>query len=326
MKRHASIPILGLALLAALNCAQARESAFHNDMNGDGKSDLIWYKASTGAMVYWSAAGAASSVKIQVTSGTPGYIYDPRAWAPTFAMSDLWFDPSRTMLMARSVSGHTQSGLFPGGEYFWFSPNAIAFTGAVAHGDFNGNGIADLFYRDPQSGENFIEFDTLLHDWGASYKHEPTVGLAWSVVGTGDFDGDESSDILWRNASTGRNAIWRSGSYATRLGIASVVNLDWKVAAVGDFNGDERSDILWRNTRTGANVIWKSGNHLTPQAVAGVTDRNWQVVATGDFDGDGKWDLVWRNSATGANRLWKSANAAIRVTLPTVNIGWSVLM
>ncbi len=326
MQRHVCLPTLALALLATLNCAQATESAFHNDMNGDGQSDLIWYAASTGAMVYWSAAIAASAVKIQVVSGTPGYIYDPRAWAPTFTMSDLWFDPSRTMPLVRSVSGNTQMGLFPGGEYFWFSPNALAFTGAVAHGDFNGNGIADLFYRDPQSGTNLIEFDTLLHDWGASYQNAPTVGLAWSVVATGDFDGDGRTDILWRNATTGQNAIWRSGNSATRLGIATVSNLDWKIAVVGDFNGDGRSDILWRNTRDGRNVIWKSGNPFDQQAVASVTDQHWKVVATGDFNGDGKWDLVWRNNTTGANVLWKSASSATRVTLPAVGLGWSVLM
>ena len=31
------------------------------------------------------------------------------------------------------------------------------------------------------------------------------------VAGVGDFNGDGKSDILWRNTSTGVNAIWRSG-------------------------------------------------------------------------------------------------------------------
>jgi hypothetical protein len=37
------------------------------------------------------------------------------------------------------------------------------------------------------------------------------------VVGTGDFDGDGKSDLLWRNSATGTNTIWRSANSATGL-------------------------------------------------------------------------------------------------------------
>ena len=40
----------------------------------------------------------------------------------------------------------------------------------------------------------------------------------WKVAGTGDFNGDGKSDILWRNTSTGDNAIWKSGDAATTNG------------------------------------------------------------------------------------------------------------
>ena len=39
----------------------------------------------------------------------------------------------------------------------------------------------------------------------------PVADQNWKVVGTGDFNGDGKSDILWRNTSTGENAIWNSG-------------------------------------------------------------------------------------------------------------------
>jgi hypothetical protein len=31
---------------------------------------------------------------------------------------------------------------------------------------------------------------------------------SWTIVGTGDFNADGKIDILWRNTSTGTNAIW----------------------------------------------------------------------------------------------------------------------
>ena len=36
----------------------------------------------------------------------------------------------------------------------------------------------------------------------------PNPGPTWHAIGTGDFDGDGHSDILWQNASTGQASIW----------------------------------------------------------------------------------------------------------------------
>ena len=83
----------------------------------------------------------------------------------------------------------------------------------------------------------------------------------WKIAGTGDFNGDGKSDILWRNTSTGDNAIWKSGDAATCQQCAGhLADQNWKIAGTGDFNGDGKSDILWRNTSTGDNAIWKSGD------------------------------------------------------------------
>ena len=89
-----------------------------------------------------------------------------------------------------------------------------------------------------------------------------------SAFGFSDFDGDGRSDILWRNDSTGANAIWRSANSATPQTMTAVTNLAWKVVGVGDFDGDGRSDILWRNDSSGPNAIWRSGNLATPQTIA----------------------------------------------------------
>lgn len=328
MHRQPFLSILAIALLGYGANARATETAVHNDMDGDGRSDLVWRNASTGAMVYWSAANSAAPVTVRVRSES-SFIYDPRAWIPVFALSAYWQTPTRNALLLRDVSGQTETHLYPDDAYlpalnYFFSP--VTWTGqSRAHGDFDGNGTGDVYYRD-QTGVTYIIFDFELGDWGAMSQAQPAVGPDWNLVDAGDFDGDAQSDILWRNRRTGQNVIWRSANPLLPVAVPAA-SLAWKVGAIGDFNGDGKSDIFWRNSVSGADVLWYSGASANARILAPVTDLRWQVTATGDFDKDGKSDLFWRNAVTGANVIWRSANYGTRMTVSGVtNLAWSTLM
>src|SRR2546426_1190980 len=75
-------------------------------------------------------------------------------------------------------------------------------------GDFDGDGKADIVWRNSSSGQNYLyPMD------GTTIK--PTEGylrtvtdLDWQIVAVGDYDGDGKSDLLWRNASTGQNYLY----------------------------------------------------------------------------------------------------------------------
>lgn len=333
MKHPASISTLTLALCAAWACAQATETALHNDMDGDGRSDLVWHNASTGAMVYWSAAKSTSSTPMRVGVLRSDIVYDPRHFVPVFAFSNYWDAPNRSHLLMRSAMDAREymllsaDGYLPAFNYLAgdFHEETI---NATAHGDFDGDGIADLFYRDPRTGVDFFWMAAeTTPDWGfASKRLAPTVGLSWTIVGTGDFDGDGRSDLLWLNQHTGQSVIWRAGDATLSVALPSV-SVAWKIAAVGDFNGDGKSDLFWRNGSTGADALWYSGQYTTSKAVTTVTDMHWQVTATGDFDGDGKFDLFWRNASTGANIIWRSANSGTRMAVTSVtNQAWTTTM
>ena len=140
-----------------------------------------------------------------------------------------------------------------------------------------------------------------------------------------DFDNDGKSDILWRNGTSGANAIWRSANSATSQAVTGVTSLAWIVAGVGDINADNKSDIVWRNTANGANAVWYSANSGTAQNLTGVTNQQWKIVGVADFTGDGKSDLLWRNFSTGANVIWRSANAATPQGVTSVtSLAWIV--
>src|SRR5205085_866292 len=97
----------------------------------------------------------------------------------------------------------------------------------VGSGDYNGDGHADLLWRNLSTGANVIWRSAS----SASPQAVPAVATSWKVVGSGDYNGDGRADILWRNSSSGANAIWLSANSATVQSVSPVTSQAW--TAVG---------------------------------------------------------------------------------------------
>ena len=65
-------------------------------------------------------------------------------------------------------------------------------------------------------------------------------GPTWKAIGTGDFNDDKSSDILFQNTSTGQVSIWEmSGNHLIGGGpVSPNPGPSWKAIGTGDFNHD----------------------------------------------------------------------------------------
>jgi len=185
-------------------------------------------------------------------------------------------------------------------------------------GDFDGDGQADILWRNRATGENYIYF---MH--GKVIIAEGFIrtvsDLNWKIVGVGDLDGDGRSDILWRNSSTGENYAYLMNGLliASEGSLRTIADQNWQVAGVGNFDGNASpatADILWRNQVTGENYIHlMNGTTLSSEGyIRAVPDLNWKVVGIGDFDGDGRSDVLWRNQATGENYIYPMQGLTIK--------------
>ena len=59
----------------------------------------------------------------------------------------------------------------------------------------------------------------------------PRIPAGWHIAGTGDFNGDGNTDLVFENAATGQRSIWLLKN-GTRVGIVPLpkVPLEWHIA------------------------------------------------------------------------------------------------
>jgi hypothetical protein len=106
--------------------------------------------------------------------------------------------------------------------------------------------------------------------------------LNWQVAGVGDFNGDGTGDVLWRNVATGENYLYPMNG-TTILGtegyLRTVADLAWRVKGAGDYDGDGKADVLWRNAANGDNYLYfMDGTTIKPTEgyIRNVADQNWR--------------------------------------------------
>lgn len=100
--------------------------------------------------------------------------------------------------------------------------------------DMDGDGDADLVWRNSGNGEMAIWFMNGKTLVDSNYLSVRFVADAnWKVVGSGDFNGDGNTDLLWQHDGTGDLASWymngRTVIDSVTLNPGRVVDLTWKI-------------------------------------------------------------------------------------------------
>jgi hypothetical protein len=228
------------------------------------------------------------------------------------AQSDLiWYntDPKSGKALVLLVNGTSVIGGGLAGSLA--SPWAI-----VGQRDFNGDGFADILWRNGSTGQLLV---WLLNGQNVISAGSPgSAATPWVIVGTGDFNGDGRGDVLWYNASTGQAVIWLlNGTSVIGGGSPGSAPSPWAIAGTGDFNGDGFTDILWYNPSNGQLVVWLIQCTTTGSCTSigggspGSVASPWTVAQTGDFNGDGMTDIVWSNSTSGQLVIWLMNGASM---------------
>jgi len=146
---------------------------------------------------------------------------------------------------------------------------------------------------------------------------------------TSDFDGDLTSDILWRHTTGGDMWLWpmADGAKAGDAYVGVVSDANWEIRGQGDFDGDGTADLLWRHKLDGTIYYWRmSAGAPAAQLYVATVDVAYDVAGTGDFDGDGQADILWRNPTVGDLWLWRMHGAEVlgQEYVDTVALSYSI--
>ncbi len=272
------------------------------DFNGDGKTDLLWRNDSKGGNVIWLMDGATMS-----SSGTTNVTFTntDSVWTGNFDN-----DAKSDILVYRVNQNKATIHIMNGTHASESEDIALGIDPAlqvVAIGHFNrgSDDNSDILWRNPSTGANEV---WLMDKFTFSQQPLNAIGSDWQLIGTGDFNGDGHSDLLWRK-NTGHNVIWLMNG-TTILpesgNIYTVTDFSWKIVAIYDFDGDGMSDLFWRNEGNGFNVIWlMNGASIKSDGNTSWVPLDWKMLALGSYGNDG--NILWRKQVDNSafSIVWK---------------------
>jgi ELWxxDGT repeat protein len=184
------------------------------DFNANGSSDILW-RSTNGSLAEWDMNGSTILSSNSVTFNGAAVNVDA-SWSVA-GVGDFNGDNRRDVLWRNSdgtladwaMNGNviTSSGVLSAGG------NAVKPDGSwsvAGVGDFNGDGNSDILWRNVNGSlaEWLMNGSSVTSSGSITFGGAPIApDASWHVVEIGDFNGDNQSDVLWRN-DNGALAEW----------------------------------------------------------------------------------------------------------------------
>ena len=248
------------------NMATNWQIVAQRDFNGDGKADILWRDNTTGTVKLFLMNGLAVTQNLLVASNVASHFV-------IAGVGDFNGDGKADILWRDSNTGYVSMWFMNGATATAANVGSVPLTYSIIGTSPNDH----ILWRTNSTGA--------LTDWvmnGAAVSQTHNLGTVpnpWAVVGSGDFDGNGSLDLLLRNGSTGQVLIWfyTNGVFTSSASLGNIAAA-YSIDLTGDFNGNGKSDIVWTNTSTGARSIWfMNGGVLASSTNLGTVATTLQI-------------------------------------------------
>ncbi|MDJ0971916.1 MAG: FG-GAP-like repeat-containing protein, partial [Kiloniellales bacterium] len=299
------------------------DGLYFGDWNGDGITDVMW-NGNLSESEWYVNDGAFNFTRRSnpvLTGSRRLYFGDWNA----DGISDFMF------YNGRSGEGDTEWLVNDGDLGFTRTTNPISNTlieddNGLNFGDWNGDGILDAMWHDPDTGRNHW----FVNDGNLGFTETLNPIAEASLTGgsdlhVGDWNGDGIADVMWYDNASGTNR-WFVNDGA--LGFAQANDLMAPASVTGgsglyfgDWNGDGVLDVMWYDDASGSNHwfvndgalgLARSDNVIAPTSIDGAGTG----LYFGDWNSDGITDTLWYSRSSGSNH-WYVGDGALGFTRTT---------
>jgi hypothetical protein len=203
-----------------------------------------------------------------------------------------------------SVATWTMNGTVRVSGQVHFGPQPDTNWKIVGTGDLDGNGSADIVWRNQVTGSltgwlmNGVTVVT-----GSNLTPAAVPDTNWTIRALGDLNNDGKADLIWQNTADGRISVWlMNGLSQIRGHLLSpgiVSDTNWHIVGTGDIDGNGSMDLFWQHQGDGRISAWLMNGQILAQGVllspGQVADTGWKIRGVSDVNGDARPDLIWQH-------------------------------
>ena len=262
-----------------------------DDLNGDGRFDLILTNVGSGARAELFGTGTST---FQSRPDQNGVSYSAN-------LVDLDDDGLLDLALSIDQTGATALLLGDGGGHFLLASDATQArpgnTLTASLGDLNGDEFADLTLVNDANGAA----EYFLGDGTGHFTTPAVAGLPTYSADLLDLDRDGRLDLAISNEGTGEVAFLQ-GDGAGHFRVAAPEVGTSFFAELGDLNGDGLPDLVLSDDASGAATAFLGDGtgHFSSVELIGGASYSADFL---DFDRDGLFDLALSNEHSGAVAL-----------------------
>jgi hypothetical protein len=197
---------------------------------------------------------------------------------------DLIWQNDATRQVTVWYMGGAEGATFQG--WTWLSIDGVPGWKVVAARDINGDGHPDLIWQNDATRQVTVWY--MGGAGGATFQGWNWLSIdglpGWSLVATGDFNGDGHADLVWQNDATRQVMVWYlGGADGVTFQGSAWISIDgvpgWTVVGARDFDGDGHPDLVWQNDTTRQVTVWYLGG------AQGTTLLSWSFLSSNGVPG-----------------------------------------